>query len=192
MPSGALTRWNTTSADQLDQVAAAHVALSGKKPGRRFATEQINHAYLVLLAAAFQRFCRDLHTESVNALLGSLGAAQAVEMVLVANSMHGRQLDFKNATRATIAGDFGRLGLRVLHDLVQIRTSNAGRLDTLDRVNDWRNAIAHQDFGRKALTPAKLHLKTVALWRKQCGILARDLDQVMSAHLSRLVGQAPW
>ncbi len=192
MPSRALSFWNTTSAARLDQVAAAHAALGATKPGRRFATDQINHAYLVLLAAAFQRFCRDLHTESTAALLGSLGVRQPVENVLLANALHGRQLDTKNATTSTIGGDFGRLGLRVLDDLVGLRASNAERIVSLDRMNSWRNAIAHQDFGRRALVPPTLQLKTVATWRRQCGSLADDLDRVMAAHLTRLVGAPPW
>lgn len=192
MVSRALTRWNTTSASKLDQVASAHSAIGGKKPGRRFATDQINHAYLVLLAGAFQGFCRDLHTECVTALLGSLGAAQPVEAVLLANAMQSRQLDARNATRSTIQVDFTRLGLQVLAHLKATRPSNEKRLVALDRLNAWRNAIAHQDFARRSLVPANLRLSTIRTWRSQCGILARDLDQVMFAHLKQLAGIAPW
>lgn len=164
----------------------------GKKPGRRFATDQINHAYLVLLAGTFQGFCRDLHTECVSALLGSLGTAQPVEAVLLANAMHGRQLDARNATPSTIQVDFTRLGLPVLDRLKTKRPTNEKRLKNLEQLNAWRNAIAHQDFAGKSLKPAKLRLNTVTTWRRQCGILARDLDHVMFAHLKQLAGVAPW
>jgi hypothetical protein len=191
MPSRALNRWTTTSAEQLDQIADAHAAIGGKKPGRRSATEQINHAYVLLLAAALQGFCRDLHTESVNALLGSLKPSVGIETVLLAIASHGRQLDSRNATRATIAADFNPLGVRILDELKPRRPTNQARLLVLDRMNDWRNAIAHQSFDRKVLDPPKLHLKTVGIWRRQCTILASDLDRVMRAHLGKLVGTAP-
>lgn len=192
MPSRALDHWTNATAHQLDQIADAHAAVGGTKPGRRSATEQINNAYVVLLAAAFQRFCRDLHTESINALLGSLSPAPPLETVLLAIALHGRQLDFKNATRETIAKDFNPLGLRILDELKARRKGNDKRLITLDSLNSWRNAIAHQDFDRKVLVPRKIHLKTVGIWRRQCAILAADLDGVMKSHLAALAGVSPW
>lgn len=106
--------------------------------------------------------------------------------------MHSRQLDARNATRSTIQVDFTRLGLQVLAHLKARRPSNEKRLVTLDRLNAWRNAIAHQDFARRLLVPANLRLSTITTWRRQCGILARDLDHVMSVHLKQLAGVAPW
>ena len=192
MPSHALRRWTGTSAEELDEMVRAHEAVGGKERGRRYATKQLNHAYVLLLAAAFQRFCRDLHTESVNFLLGSLKPKPGIETVLLAIASHGRQLDSRNATAQAIAADFNPLGLRVLDDLKSRRASNAKRLASLEQMNTWRNAVAHQDFSRKQLIPAKLHLKTVGIWRRQCGILAVDLDGVMKQHLDDLVGSPPW
>lgn len=48
----------------LGEIAAAHTAVGGQGSGRRYATQEINHAYAVLLSSQFQRFCRDLHTEA--------------------------------------------------------------------------------------------------------------------------------
>lgn len=191
MPSRAFMQWTSKSSKQLDEMVGAHAAVGGSQTGRRRATQQINHAYLVLVAAMFQRFCRDLHTESVNAVLGPLRPRPEVETVLLAIAAHGRQLDSRNATGATIAADFNPLGLRILDDLKKRRAGNAKRLQALDRLNVWRNAIAHQDFGRP-LEPARIQLKAVSVWRRQCAILARDLDRVMCAHLTKLVGAPPW
>lgn len=88
--------------------------------------------------------------------------------------------------------DFTRLGLQVLAHLKATRQSNEKRLVALDRLNAWRNAIAHQDFARKLLVPTNLRLSTITTWRRQCGILARDLDHVMFTHLKQLAGVAPW
>lgn len=192
MASRALQRWNTTSAKELDQIAGAHAAVGGTKPGRRYATGQINHAYVVLLAAAFQRFCRDLHTESINVLIGHVKPPPPIETVLLAMVLRGRQLDSKNATVESIGADFNTLGVPVMDALRALRPTNQKRLAELGRMNGWRNAIAHQDFDRKKLAPAKLHLEMIATWRRQCGILAVDLDTVMLKHLTTLVGTPPW
>lgn len=64
VPSAALQTWKSTAKGALDEIAAAHAAVGGQGPGRRYATQEINHAYAVLLSSQFQRFCRDLHTEA--------------------------------------------------------------------------------------------------------------------------------
>ena len=59
----------------LDEIEAAHASVGGTGPGRRYATQQINQAYAVLLASQFQGYCRDLHTESVAHLMDFHSAA---------------------------------------------------------------------------------------------------------------------
>lgn len=53
----------------LDEIEAAHASVGGTGPGRRYATQQSNQAYAMLLASQFQGFCRDLHTESVDQVM---------------------------------------------------------------------------------------------------------------------------
>ena len=69
MPSISYRRWRTICARALDEMAKAHVAVGGSARGRRYTTQQINQAYAVLLAAHFQGFCRDLHSECVDHIL---------------------------------------------------------------------------------------------------------------------------
>jgi hypothetical protein len=57
MSSKALQRWQEEQRTKLDQVENAHRAIGGTRPGRRYLT-QINHAYIVMLAAQWQDFCR--------------------------------------------------------------------------------------------------------------------------------------
>jgi hypothetical protein len=61
-------------------------------------------------------------------------------------------------------------------------------------MNDWRNAIAYQDFlpsmlraGRPSFTLAQ-----VQTWRKACDGLARSFEGVMRSHLRTLTGAVPW
>src|SRR5579884_2178893 len=65
VPSAAFQEWSTVRAASLDEVENAHRSVGGTGPGRRYATQQINQAYAVLLSSQFQAFCRDLHTECV-------------------------------------------------------------------------------------------------------------------------------
>src|SRR5437588_3715359 len=110
MPSVALLRWSADRNDELDELEAAHTSVGGTGPGRRYATQQINRAYAVLLASQFQGFCRDLHTEAVDLLvlvIPPVGFRVAMREELLGN----RQLDRGNAHQGSIGGDFGRLGI---------------------------------------------------------------------------------
>jgi hypothetical protein len=72
MPSKSLISWRSTGARALNEIEAAHRAVGGIGPGRRYATQQINHAYTVLLSSQFQRFCRDLQSEAADELAGTV------------------------------------------------------------------------------------------------------------------------
>jgi hypothetical protein len=78
MASIAYRRWSTVRAKALDEMTQAHVALGGTSPGRRYATQQVNQAYAVLLASQFQGVCRDLHMECVGHLLRVLAPPPAL------------------------------------------------------------------------------------------------------------------
>jgi hypothetical protein len=68
------------------------------------------------LAAHFQRFCRDLHTEAAEHLVATITPHQAREIVLM-NLLRDRQLDRGNAQPASLGSDFGRLGMNLWRDL---------------------------------------------------------------------------
>ena len=53
MPSIALTLWTADAAEALDELELAHAAVGGNQRGRRYATQQINRSYAVLLASRF-------------------------------------------------------------------------------------------------------------------------------------------
>jgi len=82
MPSRSFNLWLSERRQALDQIAAAHVAVGGAGPGRRYATEQINQAYAMLLSSQFQGFCRDLHSEAVDHICGPVAAGN-IRMLLL-------------------------------------------------------------------------------------------------------------
>jgi hypothetical protein len=81
-------------------VEAAHAAVHGTGAGRREATRQLDHGYAVLLAAAFQGFCRELHTEAAGLFASNLPAGQ--QKVVTDALTLNRQLDRGNATPAAL------------------------------------------------------------------------------------------
>jgi len=192
MPSAAWREWNTTRTQQLNDIEAAHRSVGGTGPGRRFATEQINHAYAVLLASQFQGFCRDLHSECVREL------AQAVTPTIFQSILHSefllnRGLDRGNANPSTIGSDFNRLGVEFWRKVDEDDPKNDRKRQLLEELNQWRNAIAHQDFDPATLRgTTTLRLLKVQEWRKACDRLALSFDNVMRNHLMTITGKSPW
>ena len=191
MASASLGIWRSTCAGALDQIEAAHAALGGTGPGRRFATEQVNHAYAVLLSSQFQRFCRDLHAEAslhVAAAAGGPALRTLVQVQLVLN----RQLDRGNPNPGNLGSDFGRFDLRLWDQLISHDRRNRQRQANLESLNRWRNAIAHQDFDPNRLGSTHLGLAAVRRWRRACNGLARDMDLVVGQHLVTILGTTSW
>ena len=143
--STALQTWTNDAKGALDEIAAAHVAVGGSARGRRHATQEINHAYAVLLSSQFQRYCRDLHTESVAHVVNAVTPA-SLRPVVRARFLEGRKLDRGNPNPGNLGSDFGRLGF-AFWDAVRNRdTRNQTRQDVLEKLSVLRNAIAHQDL----------------------------------------------
>lgn len=191
MPSVSLNRWRTLRADRLEQVEVGHTAVGGTGRGARYAREQLNRSYCVLLAAEFQGFCRDLHDEAVAALVSPL--PRAFQVIVRAELVRNRQLDRGNANPSTLGGDFGRLGFEVwpTFDLAHPGGPLLRRL--LDELNAWRNAVAHSDYdpnrlgGRIVLT-----IDRVRRWRRVCNRVAKVLDRIVGDHIQQTTGVRPW
>ena len=188
VPSVALVRWSTDAQDALNEIEAAHRAVGGAGRGRRYATLQVNYAYAMLLSSQFQGFCRDLHTEAVDVLVGAVGLA--VLRPLMRNGLvQGRKMDSGNPNPGNLGSDFGKLGMAFWPNVIALDGRNQARKDTLETLNVWRNAAAHQNWDE--VGPA-LRLNQVQAWRAACRALAIDIDRVVGAHLAGLVGAAPW
>ena len=191
MPSISNERWFVERARNLDQMEAAHRAVGGAGPGRRYTVEQINHAYAVLLSSQFQAFCRDLHSEAAAALLGHTIVAP-VRSLMTPALTHGRKLDAGNPNPGNIGSDFNRFGLSFWDEVRNTYAHGGTWLDRLQQLAVWRNAIAHQDF-KPGLPGGKvLRLSRVQGWRRACDGLARAFDSVMRSHLHSITNTWPW
>lgn len=193
MPSVAFQRWLTARAASLDEIENAHRAVGGTGPGRRYATQQINQAYAVLLSSQFQAFCRDPHTEGVGHLAYAIRPAvyrHVIQMEFLLN----RKIDRGNPNPGNLGADFNRLGFDLWMQTVAADARNSQRRQILEELNEWRNAIAHHDF-TAAMTRAGrpvLHLSQVQSWRKACDGLARSFDGVLGAFIQHITGTSPW
>lgn len=145
----------------------------------------------MLLSSQFQRFCRDLHSEAASFLAqhGAVGAFQSVARTALTQ---GRKLDTGNPNEGNIGADFARLGMISLWDDVNAWDGrNRGRRIKLRSLNEWRNAIAHQDFSKVGGTTALL-LGTVQSWRAACDGLAGTFDTLVGSYIQQLVAKRPW
>jgi hypothetical protein len=154
--------------------------------------KQINQAYAVLLSSHFQGFCRDLHSECIDFL------AQAVTPVTLRTTLlyefsFNRKLDKGNPNSSNIGSDFGRLGVSFWSAVEAHDGRNTRRKVLLEQLNEWRNAIAHQDFDPARLGGTMpLRLQHVLVWRNACVGLAASFDEIMRMYLQRIIGTSPW
>jgi len=192
MSSTALIDWQTSAAEALSQLEAAYRAVGGAQAGRRTNTLQLNYAFVLLLAAHFQAYCRSLHSEATQWLVDTvdpgLGAVIAVNLTL------HRQLDSRNAQPASLGADFNRLGFEFWLDVEMLDARNRDRRGKLERLSEWRNAIAHHDIDRRRtdLAPREVTLDACRSWRGALNGLARSFDVVLANRLQELTRTCPW
>jgi hypothetical protein len=109
---------------QLHQLLRAHSLVGGHGPGRRFSTEQINHASVTALSGQFQGFARDLLHEAIDALLNTAtqgsgsSSGGALRLAVQAGMTSSLALDRNNPTRQSIDVDFRRIGIQSLAEEV--------------------------------------------------------------------------
>jgi hypothetical protein len=193
MPSASLQAWRTERRIALNELEAAHRGIGGSRRGRRYATQQINQAYTVLLSSQFQGFCRDLYEECVGFFVQSVTAGllrSALRDILL---LH-RKLKTGNPNSGNLGEDYNKFGLTFWDEVKKLDLRNQARKDRLEELNAWRNAIAHQDFDPAKLrgTTLFLRLRQVREWRNACDQLADAFDEVMRSHLQTVNGVSPW
>lgn len=198
MASKALIAWETDKRLQFDRLLAAHRAVAGQDPGRKWATAEICHALTVANAAQFQSFCRELHDECVDFIAAA--ASPEFRVILRQSLTSNRHLDKGNPWPNQIREDFKRFDMDIWQAVgCEKRPINnwQRRVTRLEQVCIWRNAIAHEDFDLNMEQKAKVHdaypghLVSVRKWRNACNRLAIRMDGVATNHLANLLN-TPW
>jgi hypothetical protein len=147
----------------------------------------------VLLSSQFQAFCRVLHLECVDHLVAPV-SSPVLRAMYRSGLLMSRKLDRGNPNPGNIGSDFNRFGLPFWPMVDANRPRNDFRRILLEDLNNWRNAIAHQDFLPAMLRGGRpiLQMFQVQRWRKACDRLARSFDNVLHAYISSITGTAPW
>jgi hypothetical protein len=191
MPSASYRHWRTTRAVVLDDIESAHAAVGGSGRVRRVALQQVTRAYAVLLSAEFRGFCRDLHDECIEAVKAAV--AGPLQPIMDREFALSRFLDRGNPTPGNIGSDFNRLGLSFWPSVLAAEPHSGAWQHTLDLLNAWRNAIAHNDYDPTKLgRTIVLRVAQVREWRQTCSRLARVFDRVLRQHLIAITGVVPW
>jgi hypothetical protein len=185
MESLALILWDLNRTNELNRFEQILRLIGAKGPSVRGARQQINHAYVLMLSSQFQGFCRELHSECVNELVERL-SPPGLRAVVRQSFLASRFLDRGNATWRNIGDDFNRLGMTFWDDVIATDSKNANFKNRLDSLNNWRNAIAHNDFDPAKLGHDTLTLEMIRDWRKACDSLARVFDNVTRLYLTKL------
>lgn len=196
VPSSALLRWQSERCAVLDSLEAIHEQITGKRRGRQTATEHLNLALFVRLAAEFQGFCRDLHDDAAIVIADSLAKEYAARVpVLLSALVRGRKLDVGNAGPGNIGNDFGNLGMSLWPDVKDRYPARGPKWnEVLKRLNDVRNAVAHSDSAKLAQVRRvqPLTLATFREWRRSLNTAASGFDKTVAAYLSYLTGTPGW
>jgi hypothetical protein len=197
MSSGSLNTWDSARTERIRRLRAAHQALAGTAPGRRWVTEELNQALILRLASEFQGVARDLHDEAGVFVAGRLAPGnQQLQDVLQLPYTVNRKLNQGNADPGTLGNDFGLFGL-VLWAALQSRypTRAKGWNQKLAALNMARNGIVHDDGAKVARVQAEgwpLTLQSVDRWKPALDSLTRGIDRVVGGHLRLVYGTQPW
>ena len=169
----------------LDEIDAQCDSCVAATPANPHLIDENLRAYILLLSAHFQGFCRDLYTECAQIIASKV---RPTLCVLVQEQFTARrQLDHGNPNIENLKKDFSRFGLTLAiaaHD-----PANDARLVHLKLLNGWRNIAAHHGVVPPAGLPL---LATIQDWRNSCNGLATSLDDIMYNHLRRILRRNPW
>jgi hypothetical protein len=187
MPSASLLHWQTTRIPNLSHIEVQCAACVAAVPPNAALIDENLRAFVLLLSAHFQGFCRDLHTECAQIIASKVRAS--LQILFQSQFSARRELDHGNAHFGNIVKDFNRFGFAVKPQLDRLAGSQALKADLHDLI-EWRNAAAHH----VAVLPpgGPLTVPRIQGWRISCNALATALDAIMYNQLRGRLRRAPW
>ena len=173
MPSQALDSLNDRLTD-VDQLMAAHTAIAGSKPGRKYEVLGINRAAILMLSAHFEGYLEDLMAESLAAINASLQPP----------ALTGR---FHNPWPDRIDDLFEFLDMKKPSKSISWqKASNNSVRENLEKLVRMRNQLAHGTTGvtvyKDDVTRARKYVKGFSL----------RFDKAVRTQLRKLTGEYPW
>jgi hypothetical protein len=187
MPSAALLKWQNERRPSLAEIDTQCAASVAAVPANLALIDENHRAYVLLLAAHFQGFCRDLHTESAQLIASKV--RPSLEILFQSQFSARRELDRGNANARSIITDFSRFGFGMKTQLNGIAGAVALKAD-LHTLNLWRNAAAHHN---PSLPPGgPLTIALIRGWRNSCALLATAIDNILYTQLRARLRRQSW
>ncbi|MDX1874362.1 hypothetical protein SBI67_19755 [Mycolicibacterium sp. 120266] len=172
-----------------------HHRLTGRAAGRRHDAEHLLGAIVARLVAEFQGYCRDVHDEAVDHVVGCLGITDAGLLALTRTAyIRRRDLSTGNPTWKALENDFGRLDMRFTREMDARFTTAPALRRKLDDLMFARNAFVHAEEAKLQRCRDRNHLwlRQMRIWRTALNRLTGSIDTAVGAHLKALTGQNPW
>lgn len=195
MASSAMIEWQRVCLPRLDELEQVHLTATGRGPGRRWGTDQLNRSLFVALMAQFQVYCRDLHDEAVDLHVHNSNPRQAA--LLRALLTQGRKLETGNPRTDSLGSDFGRLGFKIVEAIRAEGQRASQDIDRLDVLADFRNAVVHGNETQVAALSSGGRIKATKTiyrgYRRSIERLAGTMDLVVGTKVATELGIAvPW
>lgn len=196
MPSKALSTWRTERAARIDRLQSVQVVVKDAGSGRSWLADELIHPMILRLTAEFQGFTRDLHNETLAAMIGVLAPTEvAAQDAIRAAYLAARRLDRGNAESRSLGNDFGLFGLEFWGELADRFGQRAERWrEDLRFLNIVRNGLAHDDTRKTNEATAAgwpLTLGSIRRWRASMDGLAAGMDRMVDEHMQRVFGTTP-
>lgn len=184
--SQALREWDTTRRGKLTKVEAQCVWAVNLAPADPEMVDEHLRAYVTLLSAHFQGFCRSLYTEASFKVANRIKRV-GLRPIIQAQFAAGLKLDKVNPTLDALAEDFNRLGINDLRTAVGTAPPADTHKGRLKAMNGCRNKCAHGE----PVIP-ELLLANIRDWRVSCDWLATRLNAVVYDRLWTAFRAVPW
>jgi hypothetical protein len=186
MPSTSLVHWQNDRMPRMAEIDAQCAASLVLVPPQPNLVDENLRAYVLLLSAHFQGYCRGLYTECALVIVSK--ARRTLQALIQSQFAAGRKLDHGNPNVQNLRLDYERFGFTL--DLNGADPANPPRVTHLGELNRWRNVAAHHGTIPPGLPPLSLPL--LQGWRTSCDGLATSLDDIMYNELRKIPRRAPW
>lgn len=153
---------------------AAHAAIAGPQPGRKYEVLGINRAAILMLSAHFEGYVEDVMAEALHALNPTLRAP----------TLTG---GFHNPWPDRIDELFAFIGLeKPSRGISWQKAGNKTVRENLENLVRTRNKLAHGTTG------VTVYKTDVIRHRKYVTGFAKQLDEIVRAQVHTLTGAYPW
>jgi hypothetical protein len=181
-----LQEWDTTRRAKLAKIEAQCVWAAGLVPADPEMAAEHLRAYVTLLSAHFQGFCRDLYTEASLKVIDRINRV-GLRPIVQAQFAAGLRIEKGNPTLDALDEDFNRFGISSVRQAVGVGPEADTHKGRLKAMGGCRNKCAH---GVPDIPD--LSLANIQGWRSSCDWLAVRLNAAVYDTLRVAFRAAPW